>query len=57
MHTHWENNKPSEATAATHFLKILLFLESISFFQVQTHFLLNLLFHHSLNVLPFPYMY
>ena len=56
MHPHWENNKARETTVSTHIWNILLLLESKSFFQAQTHFSLNLLFHHNLNVVSFPYM-
>ena len=53
MHPHWENNKARETTVATHIQKILLFLENESFFKRQTHFLLNVRFHHNLNVVLF----
>ena len=56
IHLHWENNKARETTVVSRISKILMFLENESSVQVQTHFLLNLLFHHNLNVVLFPYM-
>ena len=53
MHPHWENNKARETTVVTQIQKILLFLENESFFKRQTHFLLNVRFHHNLNVVLF----